>query len=321
MTSLNSASSPRQKSRFVEAFADQLVRGCVGMQCVRQWQAGVVVRAVELGAVEVVDVGIGRLPLLDDGLQLFADDAQCQLALADFALLADGAEQQAAFAQRGGVEQAGTGRVFVDRAVQRRDRQQRCVRMAIANGVQEAVHGRCEGAQTQQVGVDQVDADFHADQVGRQVAHGAGCERVQQGVAAEAEIEQVDAGESGRYHGPDAGWTGGIRTRADGTAVVQPLALAGRGQRRDGGVGAQVDQFGGFVVRQPDVDGFIAVGQVGEVQRLRCAWLDGGGAGGQVDLHDFTAGDAELARQLAIDVQIVDAIRPRRHADVSALGG
>ena len=47
----------------MEAFADELMRGGVWMQFVWQGQASVVVGAVELGAVEVVELGIARAAL------------------------------------------------------------------------------------------------------------------------------------------------------------------------------------------------------------------------------------------------------------------
>ena len=52
--------------------------------------------------------------------------------------------------------------------------------MAVAQRVEEAVDGRPEGTQPHEIRVDEVDADFHAEQVGGYVAHGAGDERIEQ---------------------------------------------------------------------------------------------------------------------------------------------
>ena len=52
--------------------------------------------------------------------------------------------------QRRRVEAAGPGHVLVDGAVDWRDEQQRGVRVAVADGVEEPVHGRPEGATTHQ---------------------------------------------------------------------------------------------------------------------------------------------------------------------------
>lgn len=53
------------------------------------------------------------------------------------------------------------------------------------------MYGGREGAQSHQIRVDQVDADFDADQVGWRIAHRSGGERVEQCAAAEAEIDQI----------------------------------------------------------------------------------------------------------------------------------
>ena len=158
------------------------------------------------------------------------------------------------------VERSGARGVLVDRAQQRRDDQERYVRVAVADGVEEAVHRRTEGPQPHQVGVHQVDADLEADQVGGSVPDGARGERVEQGAATETEVDQLDVGDPGGDRGPGAGGMVGVRAVADGAAVVHPDRPAGVGGPHRC-VRAQLDQLDVLVVGQPDLDGLTADGQ------------------------------------------------------------
>lgn len=63
-----------------EAFGDAPVGGGVRVQVVGQREFGVVALAVEVEAVEVVQMGVGGRALRDDPGQLVADDGEGQLA-------------------------------------------------------------------------------------------------------------------------------------------------------------------------------------------------------------------------------------------------
>ena len=128
---------------------------------------------------------------LHDPGQLLADHREGQLAGGPFGGVAGGLEAQVALGQRGGVEGARARGVLVDGAQDGGDHPQLGVRVAVPDGVQEAVHGRAEGAQPHQVQVDQVDADLDADHVRRGVPQRAGGEGVQQGAAAETQVDQL----------------------------------------------------------------------------------------------------------------------------------
>src|SRR5690606_35059929 len=213
------------------------------------------------------------------------------------------------------------GGVLVDRAVDRRDDEQRRGGVAVPDGVQEAVHRGGEGAQPHQVGVDQVDADLEADQVGRCVPDGAGGEGVEQGAAAQAEVDQLRVAAGGGQRGPGGGGGGGVGAVADRAAVVQPHPAAPVRFGLDGGVGAQRDELGGLVVRQPDLDVLGAVGQAGEAQGGDGAGPVLRGAGGHVDGEGVAAGRTGLVGEAAVDEQVVHAVRAGRHSGVGALGG
>ena len=112
-----------------------------------------------------------------------------------------------------------------------------------------------KSAASHQVGVDEVDAELDADEVGWGVAQHAGDERVEQGAAAEAQVDQLHAGaRRRRCAGQVPVGLVGVGAVADRASVVQPHPAAAAGSRLDGGVGAQGDEFGGLVVRQPDLD-------------------------------------------------------------------
>ena len=67
------------------------------------------------------------------------------------------------------IEAAGSRRGFVDRAIDRRDDQERRFRMTVADGVEKTVYRRPEGPQAHQVRIDQVDAELDADHIGRRI--------------------------------------------------------------------------------------------------------------------------------------------------------
>ncbi len=107
---------------------------------------------------------------------------------------------------------------------------------------------------------------------------------------------------------------------ADRTAVVQPHPAAGLRCGLDGGVGAQGDQLGDLVVRQPDLDVLLAVGQTGEpdgADRSRPGFRR---PGGHVHHQDVAAGHTAPAGQVAVDEQVVHAVRTGRGAPVGHLG-
>lgn len=92
--------------------------------------------------------------------------------------------------------------------------------MTVADGVEKAVYGGPERAQAHQIGVDDIDADLDADQIGRDVAHRARGERIQQGRATHAKVDQFHAGAGSRQRGPGAGGVKCVGAVADGAAVM-----------------------------------------------------------------------------------------------------
>jgi hypothetical protein len=85
-----------------------------------------------------------------------------------------------------GAEQCWAGPVLSDGADDRRDDEYRCVRVAVADGVQKAVECRDEGTLTHGVGVDDVDSEFQADGGGGQVSDGPGHELIELALATNA---------------------------------------------------------------------------------------------------------------------------------------
>ena len=73
--------------------------------------------AVEIEAVEVVQVRVLRGALLGDLAKHLTDDRQCELANGDLGWVAGGAEEHSALGQGVHVERARAGRVLVDRAI------------------------------------------------------------------------------------------------------------------------------------------------------------------------------------------------------------
>jgi hypothetical protein len=285
------------------------VRLGIGVQVVGQHGIALV---VELPAVEVVQVGVVGSALLDDAFELLADDGQRELARGGFA---GGAEAELVAVQEG---HGGSGGLLVDGAVDGGDDQQRCRRMALADGVEEAVHRRAEGAQPHQVGVDDVDAQLEADDVRGGVPHCPGGEGIQQGSAAEAQVDQLGTGFRCGEGGPRATGAGGVGTVADGAAVVQP-DRAVRDHRLDRGIGAQRHQLGDLVVRQPDHH-LLRPGGQGEPDRADRARDQLRLPGGHGDPQLVAVRHALLVPELAVDHQVVQAVRPRRSVDVKVLG-
>jgi hypothetical protein len=177
----------------------------VRVQVVGQRQLGVVLLAVELAAVQQVQVRVGRRALGDDAGQLGADDLQGELAGRHLGGVARGAEAELPVGLAAELHGGGARHLLVDGAQDRRGHEQRSARVAVAHGVEEAVDGGAEPAQAHHVGVDQVDADLDADQVGRQVPDRARGELVEQGAAAEAEVDELDAAQARGKRGPGAG--------------------------------------------------------------------------------------------------------------------
>ncbi len=291
------------------------------MEFVGQRQLGEVGLPIEVAAVEVVQVRVLGRPLPHDPGQLVPDDAQGQFPARALRRVARGPEPQSPGAEVGEVRGAGTGGVLVDGAVDGRDDQQRCAGVAFADGVEETVDGRGEGAQAHQIGVDQVDADLEADQVGGGVAQDAGGERVEQGAAAQTQVDQFRVAEGGGEGGPGGGGARGVGALADRAAVVQPYLAAPVRCGLDGGVGTQGDEFGGLVVRQPDLDVLHPAGQAGEAEGAGRAGPEHGGPGGHVHGQGVAAGHAGPAGQAAVDEQVVHAVRAGRSTDVDPFGG
>lgn len=180
--------------------------------------------------------------------------------------------------------------------------------------------GRAEGAQPHQVGVDHVDAELDADQVGGRVAQGAGGERVEQRAAAQPEVDQLGPAQGRGERGPGGGGARRVGAVADRAAVVQPHPAAPVRYGFHRGVGAQRDEFGGLVVRQPDLHVLDGVRQTGEAHGAHRAGPVLGGAGGQVDGEGVARGEGGAAGRAAVYEQVVDAVRAGRRAGVDALG-
>ncbi len=244
---------------------------------------------------------------------------------AEAAIEAIGKALQQRWANLHEVRCAGAGRMLVDGAQDRRHDEQRRRRMTVADRVEKAMYRRTEGAQPHQVHVDDVDAELEADEIGALVPDGARQERVQQRAAAQAEVQQVDAGAGCGHGGPDAGGMRGVGAVADRAAMMQPEPLFGRRRGFDRRVAVERDKLGHLVVRQPDFHGLVAVRQIREAQPTGLSRLHGGGEPGisrpprQIDAQHLASRDAALTGDNAVDRQIVDAVRARRHPDIDAL--
>ena len=139
----------RREGQRGEALADAAVGGGVRVELVGQRQLGGVGRAVQLAAVEV-GAGAGRRPPAAATIRASSSRMTLRVSLpaATFRGVARGPEPQPPLAEGGQVRSAGAGRVLVDRAQDRRDDQQRGGRVAVADGVEEAVRrpGRTRAA-------------------------------------------------------------------------------------------------------------------------------------------------------------------------------
>ena len=105
--------------------------------------------------------------------------------------------------------------------------------MTVADRVEQAVDSGHERSLADRVGVDDVDPELQADQIGRQVADGAGGELIELALAGEAEAVEVDVGRPGDDGGPRAGRVVGLHTVADRAAVVHPAPALRRRWRLD----------------------------------------------------------------------------------------
>ncbi len=289
------------------------MRLLVGVQGVRQRVGGDVVRAVHRQAVDEVEVRVVRPALLDDPRELLADRAQGEPAGRDLRGVARRREDEAALAQRLDVDRARPGRVLVDGAEDRRHDEQRRRRMALADRVEEAVERRPEDAAAHQVAPDDVDADLEAQQVGVEVAHRAGDEGVEDGRAAEAEVDEVEPGGARGDDGPGAGGTDRVAAVADRAAVVHPARAVGARHRGDGSVRAQRHELDTLLVRQPQLDGLLAGGQR-EAHGAGAALGEGRGARRDVGGQQVALRHDGAVRHLAVDDEVDLALRPCRRA-------
>ncbi len=98
------------------------------------------------------------------------------------------------------------------------------------------------------------------------------------------EVDQLHAAEGGGERGPGGGGARGVGAVADRTAVVQPDPAAPVARHGlDRGVGAQGDELGGLVVRQPDLDVLQPSGRPVKRRVPTGPGRDLGDAGGHVD--------------------------------------
>ena len=129
---------------------------------------------------------------------------------------------------------------------------------------------------------------------------------------ARPEVDQLHAAPLRGQCGPGGARALGDRALADRAAVVQPDRAVARG-REHRRVGAQLDEVGGLAPRQPQLDQLVAVRQPDEPHGARRP-RPGLGTAREVQHHLVATGDAHLRGQLAVDAEVVEAVRPRRHA-------
>ena len=287
------------------------------MEVVRQRKAILVRRAVERQPVDVPQVRVAAS--LDHLGEHLAHHLQGERPAGHLLGIAAGDERDPALGEGLRVGGRRTRHGLVDGAVHGRDQPDRGVGVAVADGVEPAVDRRRQRAAPQQVLVDQVDAELEADEVGRGVADRARDEGVEEGAAAEAEVDQVETGQAGRHHGPRLGGVGRDRAVADRAAVVDPPrpVVIDRGHRC---VGAQVHERGLLVVRQPDLDVLDALRERDHEGR-RLAGGEGARPRHHVDVEHVAAGCLQPLDQHAVDEHVVPPVRPRRCADIAPLGG
>ncbi len=101
--------------------------------------------------------------------------------------------------------------------------------------------------------------------------------------------------------------------------MVQPHPAAPVRYGLHGGVGAQRDQLGRLVVRQPDLHVLEGVRETGEAHGAHRAGPVLGGTGAQVDGEGVALGERGAAGRESVDEQVVHAVRARRGADVDPL--
>ncbi len=183
------------------------------------------------------------------------------------------------------------------------------------------MHGGAEGAHPHHVGVDEVDADLEADQVGRGVAYRAGDERVQQGAATEAEVHQFHLVSRCRERLPDGRRARGVGAVADGAAVVQPGTAPGGGA---GSTGASVRSSTSAVISLYGSQISTVLSAPGSPSKRTAPAGPGFISASPVDMSTVTVlppvADACPSRP-PVDEQVVQALRAGRGAHVDALGG
>ncbi|MGW8454940.1 hypothetical protein ACWGLO_26005 [Streptomyces niveus] len=149
-------------------------------------QIGGLVGAQQFASVEVTERRIALAPLRHEVAQVLTDRRERERAERD--LVGAAARPGAAGL---GVRHGRSRGVLQGRGRDRRDHHHGGVGVAVADGVEETVHGGQEGAQAHGGLLGDVGADLEADEIGGHVPDGARHERVEHRVAREAEIRQM----------------------------------------------------------------------------------------------------------------------------------
>ena len=209
-----------------------------------------IVRAEQLQPVEVEEGGVIRRARLDDLSQDLANRTQGERRFEEVRCRARRSAPLAGL-------RVGDGRawcVFVHRAEDRRDHENRGSRSAIADRVEEAVHGGNERAPLHGVSTDDVDADLEAEQVGIGIPHRPSGERIEVRVRGEAEIGDIETELVGSSDRPHAARCRRLDAMTDRAAVVPPAQLVERlgGLKRR--IGAHIADLDGVGLRQPHHD-------------------------------------------------------------------
>ena len=197
--------------------------------------------------------------------------------------------------------------VLRDRADDRADHHDRGVGMAVADRVEQTVDGGHEGPLAHRVGVDDVDPELQADQIGREVTDRAGRELVELALPGEAEAVQVDTRGSRRHGGPRPGRVLGLHAVADRTAVVHPPRPARRRRRLDrcAVVETEFAQHRRGILREPHLDVLAAGGESVEADHARIGVHHLEVERGAVGKADHVGhGERLAAHQLAVDDEI-----------------
>ena len=209
-----------------------------------------VVRAEQVQPVEVEEGGVLRRARLDDLSQDLAHRAQRERRFEEVRRRA----RRSAPLARLGVGDGRARRVFVHRAEDRRDHENRRGRGALADRVEEAVHGGNERAPLHRVAADDVDADLQAEQVGIGIPHRPRGERIEVGVRGEAEIGDIEIELVGGGHRPHSARCRRLDAVTDRAAVVPPAQLVEGFGGRKRRIGAHVADLDGVGLRQPHHD-------------------------------------------------------------------